>query len=172
RSTALVKQLTLAEKINVTTGVDVLGRCQTIPRLNWKGLCFEDSPLGVRFADLASAFPAGINAAATWDLGLIEARGKAMGGEHKGKGVNVALGPMTNLGACQFTFVFWAWLSLFVCVFSFPLRVSFPSHFPVADPFMFSRPQLGRLRRQPFSRRRSLRRYHQRIPGRGGDCDC
>ncbi|KAJ7104836.1 hypothetical protein C8R44DRAFT_639618 [Mycena epipterygia] len=69
RATAFVKQLTLAEKINVTTGVDVLGRCVgntgTIPRLNWKGLCLEDSPLGVRFADLASAFPAGINAAAT-----------------------------------------------------------------------------------------------------------
>ncbi|KAJ7104846.1 glycosyl hydrolase family 3 N terminal domain-containing protein, partial [Mycena epipterygia] len=49
--------------------------------------------------DLASAFPAGINAAATWDLGLIKARGKAMGSKHKGKGVNVALGPMTNLAA-------------------------------------------------------------------------
>ncbi|KAJ6578318.1 beta-glucosidase, partial [Mycena capillaripes] len=97
-----VAGLTLQEKINVTTGIDVLGRCVgntgTIPRLNWKGLCLEDSPLGVRFADFASAFPAGINAAATWDVGLIEARGKAMGSEHRGKGVNVALGPMTNMG--------------------------------------------------------------------------
>jgi hypothetical protein len=32
----------------------------------------EDSPLGVRFADFASAFPAGINAAATWDVDLIK----------------------------------------------------------------------------------------------------
>ncbi|KAJ7104859.1 glycoside hydrolase superfamily, partial [Mycena epipterygia] len=102
RATAFVKQPTLAEKVNVTTGVDVLGQCVgntgTIPRLNWKGLCLKDSPLGVRFADLASAFPAGISAAATWDLGLIEACGKAMGSEHKGKGVNVALGLMMNMG--------------------------------------------------------------------------
>jgi beta-glucosidase len=71
---------------------------QTIPRLGWKGLCLQDSPLGVRFADFVSAFPAAINAAATWDLDLIEARGKAMGVEHRGKGVNIALGPMTNMG--------------------------------------------------------------------------
>ncbi|KAJ7778037.1 glycoside hydrolase, partial [Mycena maculata] len=58
----------------------------------------EGSPLGVRFADFASAFPAGINAAATWDPGLIQARGAAMGAEHNGKGVNVALGLMTNMG--------------------------------------------------------------------------
>ncbi|KAJ7104840.1 hypothetical protein C8R44DRAFT_886877 [Mycena epipterygia] len=48
--------------------------------------------------DLAFVFPAGINAAATWDLRLIEARGEVMGSGHKGKGVNVALGPRTNLG--------------------------------------------------------------------------
>ncbi|KAJ7861767.1 glycoside hydrolase superfamily [Mycena leptocephala] len=97
-----VSKLTLEEKINVTTGIDVLGRCVgntgTIPRLGWKGLCLQDSPLGVRFADFVSAFPAAINAAATWDLDLIEARGKAMGVEHRGKGVNIALGPMTNMG--------------------------------------------------------------------------
>ncbi|KAJ7054141.1 beta glucosidase precursor [Mycena amicta] len=97
-----VSGLTLEEKVNVTTGIDVQGRCVgntgTIPRLNWPGLCLNDSPLGVRFADLVSAFPPAINAAATWDIDLIEARGKAMGEEHRGKGVNVALGPMTNLG--------------------------------------------------------------------------
>ncbi|KAK7005807.1 beta-glucosidase [Favolaschia claudopus] len=102
RARTFVKGLTLPEKINVTTGVDVLGRCVgntgTIPRLGWAGLCLEDSPLGVRFADFASAFPAAINAAATWDVDLIKARGVAMGEEHRGKGVNVALGPMTNMG--------------------------------------------------------------------------
>ncbi|KAJ7789191.1 glycoside hydrolase superfamily [Mycena olivaceomarginata] len=97
-----VAGLTLAEKVNVTTGVDVLNRCVgntgTIPRIGWAGFCLEDSPLGVRFADFASAFPAGINAAATWDVDLIKARGVAMAQEHRGKGVNVALGPMTNMG--------------------------------------------------------------------------
>ncbi|KAJ6607197.1 beta-glucosidase [Mycena sp. CBHHK59/15] len=102
RARKFVAQLTLEEKVNVTTGIDVLGRCVgntgTIPRLGWKGFCLEDSPLGVRLADFVSAFPAGINAAATWDRDLINARGKAMGQEHRGKGVNVALGPMTNMG--------------------------------------------------------------------------
>ncbi|KAJ7612270.1 glycoside hydrolase superfamily [Roridomyces roridus] len=102
RARAFVAMLTLAEKINITTGIDVLGRCVgntgTIPRMGWNGLCLQDSPLGVRFTDFVSAFPAGINAAATWDVDLMRARGKAMGREHRGKGVNVALGPMTNMG--------------------------------------------------------------------------
>ncbi|KAJ7138341.1 beta-glucosidase [Mycena epipterygia] len=102
KARAFVKGLSLEEKVNITTGVDAMGRCVgntgTIPRIGWKGLCLEDSPLGVRLADFVSAFPAGINAAATWDVNLIKARGTAMGQEHRGKGVNVALGPMTNMG--------------------------------------------------------------------------
>ena len=34
----------------------------------------------------------------SFDKSLMYARGYAMGQEHKGKGVNVALGPMTNMG--------------------------------------------------------------------------
>ncbi|KAG6823589.1 hypothetical protein H0H93_003366, partial [Arthromyces matolae] len=64
----------------------------------WPGLCLEDSPLGVRFGDYVTAFPAAINAAATFNRDLIRARGVAMGQEHRGKGVNVALGPMMNMG--------------------------------------------------------------------------
>ncbi|KAJ7611229.1 glycoside hydrolase superfamily [Roridomyces roridus] len=96
RARAFVAQLTLAEKINVTTGVDTgassrcLGNTGTI-------LCLHDSPIGVRLTDFVSAFPAGINAASTWDRDLIEKRGYAMGSEHKGKGVNIVLGPGTNL---------------------------------------------------------------------------
>ncbi|KAJ6459974.1 glycoside hydrolase superfamily [Mycena sanguinolenta] len=101
KATEFVSGLTLEEKVNITTGRDTLGPCVgntgEIPRVGWKGLCLQDSPLGVRLADFVSAFPAGINAAATWDLDLIRARGEAMGKEHRGKGVNVALGPMTNL---------------------------------------------------------------------------
>ncbi|KAF7309113.1 Fn3-like domain-containing protein [Mycena kentingensis (nom. inval.)] len=102
RARKFVAQLTIEEKVNVTTGVDIFGRCVgntgRIPRLNWPGLCMQDSPLGVRFADFVSAFPAGINAAATWDVNLIRARGVAMAEEHRGKGVNAALGPMCNMG--------------------------------------------------------------------------
>ncbi|KAJ7911977.1 hypothetical protein B0H13DRAFT_1502159, partial [Mycena leptocephala] len=55
--------------------------------------CARTSPLRAQYA---SAFPTGINAAATWDVG---ARGKPMSPEFRGKGVNVALGPMTYMGA-------------------------------------------------------------------------
>ena len=56
----------------------------------------QDSPLGVRFADYVTAFPAGINVAATWDRGLAFARGQAMGAEHRDKGVDVQLGPVAG----------------------------------------------------------------------------
>jgi beta-glucosidase len=56
-----------------------------------------NSPLGVRFATENSAFPAAINAAATFNRDLIYKRGVAMGAEFRGKGVNVALSPMMNM---------------------------------------------------------------------------
>ncbi|KIR74944.1 beta-glucosidase [Cryptococcus deuterogattii CA1014] len=94
---------TLEEKVQLTTGVGwqngrCLGNIGPIPSKNFPGLCLQDSPLGVRLTDFVSAFPAGINAAATFDKDLIYARGYAMGQEFKGKGANVALGPMTNMG--------------------------------------------------------------------------
>jgi beta-glucosidase-like glycosyl hydrolase len=56
----------------------------------------QDSPLGVRFGTYSSAFPAGMNAAMTWDRELMYLRGLAMGEEFKGKGVNMALGPVVS----------------------------------------------------------------------------
>ena len=47
-------------------------------------------------ADFVSAFPAGVNVAATWDKGLANARGQAMGAEHHGKGVDIQLGPVAG----------------------------------------------------------------------------
>ncbi|KAH6904389.1 cellulose-binding beta-glucosidase [Coprinopsis sp. MPI-PUGE-AT-0042] len=103
----------LAEKVNVTTGVGWTGgRCVgNIPPIpftsdpnpitsdsQFPGLCLEDAPTGVRFADYVSVFPNGINAAASWNRRLIRERGLLMGREFKGKGVNVALGPMMNMG--------------------------------------------------------------------------
>jgi beta-glucosidase len=101
KAKAFVAQLTIDEKVNLTTGVDTIGRCVgnsgTIPRLGFNGFCFEDSPVGVRDTDYASVFPAAITVASTWDANLYEQRGVAMGAEFRGKGVNVALGPMMNL---------------------------------------------------------------------------
>lgn len=48
----------------------------------------------MRNTDRVSAFPAGINAAASFDRALMRARGAAMGAEFRAKGVHVQLGPM------------------------------------------------------------------------------
>ncbi|CAE6430167.1 unnamed protein product, partial [Rhizoctonia solani] len=98
-----VSKLTLEQKVNMTTGVGweggpCVGNIAAQPEVHWPGLCLQDSPLGIRFADRVTAFPAGINAGATWDRDMIRRRGEAMAREFKGKGVHVALGPMMNLG--------------------------------------------------------------------------
>lgn len=61
---------TLEEKVQLTTGVGwqngrCVGNIGPVPSKNFPGLCLQDSPLGVRLTDFVSAFPAGINAAAT-----------------------------------------------------------------------------------------------------------
>ena len=56
----------------------------------------QDSPVGVRFADYVSAFPSGVNVAATWSRALAQGRGAAMGAEHRDKGVDVQLGPVAG----------------------------------------------------------------------------
>ena len=92
---------TLEQKVSACTGIGSIGnRCEgNIAAIgdDWPGLCFEDGPLGVRQSDFVTTFPAGMNAAATWNRTLIRARGKAIGEEFKGKGVNVGLGPMMNI---------------------------------------------------------------------------
>lgn len=96
-----VSQLTLTEKVNLTTGTGweadrCIGATGSVPRLNFTGLCLMDGPLGVRYTDLNSAFPAGINAAATFSRGLMRKRGEALGEEFNGKGIDVMLGPASG----------------------------------------------------------------------------
>lgn len=103
KARSFVAQLTLEEKVNLTTGVGWTGgRCvgniPAIERVGFDGLCLEDAPLGVRFADGVSAFPSGLNAAATFDRQLMYERALAIGEEFRGKGVNIALGPGMNGG--------------------------------------------------------------------------
>lgn len=98
RAAELVKQMTLPEKINITTGTGwsmdmCVGNNGAVPRLNFPSLCLQDGPLGIRFADNITAFPAGITVGATWSKELMYLRGKAHGKEARLKGVNVLLGP-------------------------------------------------------------------------------
>lgn len=61
--------------------------------VGFPSLCLQDGPLGLRFADNISAFPAGITIGATWNRDLMYRRGFALGKEARLKGVNVLLGP-------------------------------------------------------------------------------
>ncbi|KAL1901255.1 beta-glucosidase [Ceratocystis pirilliformis] len=96
-----VSQLTLLEKVNLTTGVGweserCVGNVGSIPRFGMRGLCLQDSPVGVRMADYVSVFPSGQVAAATFDRSLIFKRGEAIGREHRAKGIDVMLGPVAG----------------------------------------------------------------------------
>lgn len=73
-----------------------MGNTGAVPRLGLRALCLQDSPLGVRFADWVSGFPSGQTTAATWDRSLMYNRGVAMAEEHKGKGVDIQLGPVAG----------------------------------------------------------------------------
>ncbi|KAJ3513820.1 hypothetical protein NLJ89_g2737 [Agrocybe chaxingu] len=101
-----IADFTLEEKVSVATGtLWQRGRCvgniapvEPVDGRGWKGLCLQDGPLGVRPGDYITGFPTGINAAATFNRRLIRLRGLAMGREFVGKGVNIALSPMMNMG--------------------------------------------------------------------------
>ncbi|GAO13071.1 hypothetical protein UVI_02024330 [Ustilaginoidea virens] len=101
KARAFVSQMTLIEKVNLTTGIgwmgdNCLGNVGAVPRLGLRSLCLQDGPLGIRLSDYNSAFPAGITAGATWSEALWRDRGKAMGAENKAKGVDVTLGPVSG----------------------------------------------------------------------------
>ncbi|KAI0438663.1 glycosyl hydrolase family 3 N terminal domain-containing protein [Xylaria telfairii] len=101
RAHEFVSKLTLLEKVNLTTGTGnqadlCTGNTGSIPRLGFRKLCLQDGPVGVRYTDLNSVFPAGINAAATWSRSLIRKRGEALGAEFRDKGIDILLGPVVG----------------------------------------------------------------------------
>ncbi|KAL4803245.1 putative beta-glucosidase E [Aspergillus unguis] len=98
KAAKLVEQMTLLEKVNITTGTGwqmgiCVGNTGPAELVRFPSLCLQDGPLGIRYADHVSAFPAGITTGATWNRDLIRERGVALGLEARLKGVNVLLGP-------------------------------------------------------------------------------
>ncbi|KAF2836614.1 glycoside hydrolase family 3 protein [Patellaria atrata CBS 101060] len=101
RAQEFVAQLTLMEKVNLTTGIGwqagkCFGHVGGVPRLGMDGLCLQVSTHGVIQADHASVFPAGGTVAASWDRKLWYQRGYDVGTEHRLKGVDVLLGPVIS----------------------------------------------------------------------------
>ncbi|TFK30639.1 cellulose-binding beta-glucosidase [Coprinopsis marcescibilis] len=102
KAQAAVARMSVADKVNLGTGIQwqkgaCVGNIAPIQSINFPGLCLQDGPLGVRFADLVSVFPAAINAASTFNRTLIRRRAEQLGAEMRGKGINVALAPAMNV---------------------------------------------------------------------------
>ncbi|OAA35972.1 glycoside hydrolase family 3 protein [Cordyceps fumosorosea ARSEF 2679] len=88
KAAALVGNMTLEEKVQLTGGVEgeqngCVGAVAPIPRLGFPGMCLSDSGNGVR-------------ASCSWNKDLAYQRGVAMGAEFRKKGANIALGPMVG----------------------------------------------------------------------------
>lgn len=97
-----VAALSLAQKVDVATGIGwmngpCVGNTPPIDKIDFPGLCLQDSPLGVRFAFNASGGIAGLNVASSFDKTLALQRAHDMGVEFREKGVNVQLGPDVNM---------------------------------------------------------------------------
>lgn len=100
KAAALVAQMTLEEKVNLTAGTTADNGCSgTIPaveRLGFPGLCLSDAGNGLRATDFVNSWPSGIHVGASWNKALTKQRAMGMGGEFKTKGVNVLLGPVVG----------------------------------------------------------------------------
>ena len=97
----LVSKMDVIEKVNITTGTGwMMGMCVgntgPAPRVGFPSLCLQDGPLGIRWADNITAFPAGVTVGATGNKELMHERGAAHGLEARMKGINVILGPATG----------------------------------------------------------------------------
>ncbi|MFI6939001.1 beta-glucosidase [Streptomyces sp. NPDC050418] len=103
RVESLIAKLTLDEKITLLHGADDprgLGQAGYVPgvaRLGIPELRLADGPAGVRVKKPATALPAPVLLAATFDPSLARAYGEVIGREGRALGQDVLLSPMCNL---------------------------------------------------------------------------
>jgi beta-glucosidase len=96
RVEAILKQLTLEEKIELLGGTDGFF-VRGVERLGLPRLKMADGPLGVRNFGPATAMAAGVGLAATWNPQLAERVGTEIGRDARAKGVHFLLGPGVNI---------------------------------------------------------------------------
>lgn len=100
KAIALVSQMTLEERANITVGYAPTTGCSgvtgTVPRLNWNGLCLADAGQGLRATNFVNAYASGISVGSSWNKALALQRATHMAAEFKRKGVNVLLGPVVG----------------------------------------------------------------------------
>jgi beta-glucosidase len=101
RIDALLPQMTLEEKVEQMTGFGRVNKVWTTAdneRLGIPGFGMLDGPRGASAgAGNATCFPVGMARGATWDPGLEERVGEAIGAEVRARGASVLLAPTINL---------------------------------------------------------------------------
>ena len=92
----LLSKMTLEEKVDMLGGVESF-YIRPNERLGVPKIKMADGPLGVRNYGTATAFPAGIAFAASWNKELTQRYGEAVGKEARSKGVHIMLSPGVNI---------------------------------------------------------------------------
>ena len=102
-----VSNLSFDEKVSLMIGSDnmrnannggCVGTIAPISKYNFKGMCLQDGPAGVRYAKgTGISWQANLNVAATFNKDLMYDVGKAQGEENKEKGINTFLSPCVNI---------------------------------------------------------------------------
>lgn len=93
----LLADMTRDEKTDLVHGVDFMWT-RGVPRLGVRKLRMADASMGLRDDAIpATAFPAFIALAATWNRERAAAYGQAVAEEFRAAGVDVLLGPGVNL---------------------------------------------------------------------------
>jgi len=95
RAEALLKQLTLEEKIDLIGGVNHF-YIREIKHIGLPSLKMADGPVGVRNYGPSTTF-GGMGLAATWDLDLAQRVGTTIGQDARARGVHFMLGPGVNI---------------------------------------------------------------------------
>ena len=113
-----ISKLTLTERINLLFGTQNM-KMETLliedeselqylcvgqidpfknEKVDFKGMCLQDGPSGVRFAKgTGISWQGSLNNAMTFDKNLMYEVGRAQGEENKEKGINVVLAPCANM---------------------------------------------------------------------------
>ena len=96
RIESIVTAMTIEEKIDLLAGVDFF-YLRGVPRLGVPRLRMIDGPLGARNDGPATAYPASIGLAATWNPALVERVGVELGRDARAKGAHFLLAPGVNI---------------------------------------------------------------------------
>ncbi|MCB2155260.1 glycoside hydrolase family 3 C-terminal domain-containing protein [bacterium] len=96
RANEILGQMTLEEKIDYIGG-DREFYIRPIERLGLPEIKMADGPIGVRNYGKATAYPASIALASTWNVDLAERFGRAIGRDSRARGVHILLAPGVNI---------------------------------------------------------------------------